>query len=169
MFSFQLICDSNYAITAFNARFPGSVHDSTVFRQSHVCRNFERGKCQFINLLWNTPQWNWCWWMAIYSSTSPHKQLLAIEVLYNITLIINLLVNPFSLQASTRVSLLGIQGTGCHITWWHHTWIPRALIRRGLITLWHEREYVWNKLSEYWGGDLVVYTQSYGWLHWNAP
>jgi hypothetical protein len=43
----MLVCDSNCTILAYDARFPGSIHDSAIFRTSDVhvflSRQFENG------------------------------------------------------------------------------------------------------------------------------
>lgn len=40
----QAVCDSTLKIRDLIARWPGSVHDSTIFNNSHICADFERGK-----------------------------------------------------------------------------------------------------------------------------
>lgn len=37
------MCDADYKFTNIVARWPGSTHDSTVFNNSNVCYQFERG------------------------------------------------------------------------------------------------------------------------------
>ncbi|XP_051506713.1 putative nuclease HARBI1 [Myxocyprinus asiaticus] len=39
----QMVCDSMCHITNVEAKWPGSVHDSRIFRESHLCTLFERG------------------------------------------------------------------------------------------------------------------------------
>uniref|UniRef100_A0A8C2BR91 DDE Tnp4 domain-containing protein n=1 Tax=Cyprinus carpio TaxID=7962 RepID=A0A8C2BR91_CYPCA len=39
----QMVCDSMFHITNVEAKWPGSVHDSRIFRESHLCTLFERG------------------------------------------------------------------------------------------------------------------------------
>ncbi len=39
-----MVCDSMCHITNVEAKWPGSVHDSRIFRESHLCTLFERGK-----------------------------------------------------------------------------------------------------------------------------
>ncbi|XP_045541246.1 putative nuclease HARBI1 [Papilio machaon] len=39
----QVVCDSNLVIRNIIARWPGSVHDSTIFNDSPLCAQFERG------------------------------------------------------------------------------------------------------------------------------
>ncbi|XP_067659418.1 putative nuclease HARBI1 [Haliotis asinina] len=40
----QMCCDANFKITSCNASWPGSVHDSRIFRTSTLCRMFENGQ-----------------------------------------------------------------------------------------------------------------------------
>ncbi|XP_046346885.2 putative nuclease HARBI1 [Haliotis rufescens] len=40
----QMCCDANFCITSCNASWPGSVHDSRIFRTSALCRQFENGQ-----------------------------------------------------------------------------------------------------------------------------
>uniref|UniRef100_A0A3Q2PDQ6 Putative nuclease HARBI1 n=1 Tax=Fundulus heteroclitus TaxID=8078 RepID=A0A3Q2PDQ6_FUNHE len=40
----QMVCDSMHLITNVEAKWPGSVHDSRIFRESHLFTLFERGK-----------------------------------------------------------------------------------------------------------------------------
>uniref|UniRef100_A0A3Q2NTI7 DDE Tnp4 domain-containing protein n=1 Tax=Fundulus heteroclitus TaxID=8078 RepID=A0A3Q2NTI7_FUNHE len=40
----QMMCGSMHLITNVEAKWPGSVHDSRIFRESHLCTLFERGK-----------------------------------------------------------------------------------------------------------------------------
>uniref|UniRef100_A0AAY5K197 Putative nuclease HARBI1 n=1 Tax=Esox lucius TaxID=8010 RepID=A0AAY5K197_ESOLU len=37
----QMVCDSMFHITNVEAKWPGSVHDSRIFRESHLCTLFE--------------------------------------------------------------------------------------------------------------------------------
>ncbi len=39
-----MVCDSMCHIPNVEAKWPGSVHDSRIFRESHLCTLFERGK-----------------------------------------------------------------------------------------------------------------------------
>ncbi len=39
-----MVSDSMCHITNVEAKWPGSVHDSRIFRESHLCTLFERGK-----------------------------------------------------------------------------------------------------------------------------
>jgi len=39
-----MVCDAMFHITNVEAKCPGSVHDSGIFRESHLCTLFERGK-----------------------------------------------------------------------------------------------------------------------------
>ncbi|XP_056589454.1 putative nuclease HARBI1 [Triplophysa dalaica] len=39
----QMVCDSMFHITNVEATWPGSVGDSKIFRESHLCTLFERG------------------------------------------------------------------------------------------------------------------------------
>uniref|UniRef100_A0A3Q2PB11 DDE Tnp4 domain-containing protein n=1 Tax=Fundulus heteroclitus TaxID=8078 RepID=A0A3Q2PB11_FUNHE len=39
----QMVCDSMHLITNVEAKWPGSVHDSRIFRESHLFTLFERG------------------------------------------------------------------------------------------------------------------------------
>ena len=43
-----MICDPNFKIMDIVAKWPGSVHDSRIFRESDVCGRFERGTVQFL-------------------------------------------------------------------------------------------------------------------------
>jgi len=38
------MCDAMFHLTNVEAKWPGSVHDSRIFRESHLCILFERGK-----------------------------------------------------------------------------------------------------------------------------
>ena len=40
---FQMACDSNFCFTNIVAKWPGSVHDASMFRSSHLYHNFENG------------------------------------------------------------------------------------------------------------------------------
>ena len=40
---FQMTCDTNFMATNCVARWPGSCHDSRVFRESTLCHEFENG------------------------------------------------------------------------------------------------------------------------------
>ena len=40
---FQMCCDANFKFTSCNASWPGSVHDSRIFRTSALCLQFENG------------------------------------------------------------------------------------------------------------------------------
>jgi len=40
----QVICDHNYKIQDLVAEWPGSCHDSYIFRNSGICRRFEQGE-----------------------------------------------------------------------------------------------------------------------------
>ncbi|XP_061172373.1 putative nuclease HARBI1 [Saccostrea echinata] len=40
----QMVCDAKFRITSICANWPGSVHDSRIWRESALCRQFERGE-----------------------------------------------------------------------------------------------------------------------------
>ncbi|XP_053378145.1 putative nuclease HARBI1 [Mercenaria mercenaria] len=40
----QMVCDARFRITNMVAKWPGSVHDSRIFRESELCRKFENGE-----------------------------------------------------------------------------------------------------------------------------
>ncbi|XP_055999383.1 putative nuclease HARBI1 [Ostrea edulis] len=40
----QMVCDTNFKFTSVCASWPGSVHDSRIWRESSLCRQFERGE-----------------------------------------------------------------------------------------------------------------------------
>ncbi|XP_062608924.1 putative nuclease HARBI1 [Saccostrea cucullata] len=40
----QMTCDSNFLVTNCVARWPGSCHDSRIFRESKLCEQFENGQ-----------------------------------------------------------------------------------------------------------------------------
>lgn len=42
-FFFQMCCDASFVITSCVAGWPGSMHDSRIFRQSRLCAQFENG------------------------------------------------------------------------------------------------------------------------------
>ncbi|XP_060581016.1 putative nuclease HARBI1 [Ruditapes philippinarum] len=44
MYLFQMVCDSRFRVTNVVAKWPGSVHDSRIFRESELCRKFENGE-----------------------------------------------------------------------------------------------------------------------------
>ncbi|XDV21828.1 hypothetical protein PO909_026848 [Leuciscus waleckii] len=44
----QMVCDSMFHITNVEAKWPGSVHDSRIFRESHLCTLFERAQQYFM-------------------------------------------------------------------------------------------------------------------------
>ncbi|XP_053390061.1 putative nuclease HARBI1 [Mercenaria mercenaria] len=39
-----MVCDARFMITKVVAKWPGSVHDSRIFRESGLCRRFEEGQ-----------------------------------------------------------------------------------------------------------------------------
>ncbi|XP_052087470.1 putative nuclease HARBI1 isoform X1 [Mytilus californianus] len=39
----QMVCDPNFRVTSMCAKWPGSVHDSRIFRTSGLCQQFENG------------------------------------------------------------------------------------------------------------------------------
>ncbi|XP_062580613.1 putative nuclease HARBI1 isoform X2 [Saccostrea cucullata] len=39
-----MVCDANFQFTSVCASWPGSVHDSRIWRESFLCRQFERGE-----------------------------------------------------------------------------------------------------------------------------
>ncbi|XP_062588274.1 putative nuclease HARBI1 [Saccostrea cucullata] len=41
----QAVCDANFRITSICAKWPGSVHDSRIWRESALCQKFENGEC----------------------------------------------------------------------------------------------------------------------------
>ncbi|XP_028665342.2 putative nuclease HARBI1, partial [Erpetoichthys calabaricus] len=45
----QMICDASYLISNVEAKWPGSVHDSRIFKESHLYRTFEQGNNVIIN------------------------------------------------------------------------------------------------------------------------
>lgn len=47
----QMCCDDKFIITSCNASWPGSVHDSRVFRSSNLCAQFESGMWKSFVLL----------------------------------------------------------------------------------------------------------------------
>lgn len=49
-----MVCDSMCHITNVEAKWPGSVHDSTIFRESGLCTLFERGKKKRLILIFHT-------------------------------------------------------------------------------------------------------------------
>ncbi|XP_061164358.1 putative nuclease HARBI1 [Saccostrea echinata] len=46
----QMICGPDFSITNVVAKWPGSVHDSRIFKESALCREFENGHVQGILL-----------------------------------------------------------------------------------------------------------------------
>lgn len=52
-FHLQMTCDHECMITSLDAKWPGSVHDSRIFRESVLCQRFEEGK---LHLVQNTVQ-----------------------------------------------------------------------------------------------------------------
>ncbi|XP_052259894.1 putative nuclease HARBI1 isoform X3 [Dreissena polymorpha] len=40
----QMICDPQFLITDVVVKWPGSVHDSRIFRESSICAKFENGQ-----------------------------------------------------------------------------------------------------------------------------
>ncbi|XP_025764329.1 putative nuclease HARBI1 isoform X1 [Oreochromis niloticus] len=50
----QMVCDSMCHITNVEAKWPGSVHDSRIFRESGLCTLFERGKKKRLILICHT-------------------------------------------------------------------------------------------------------------------
>ena len=44
-----MICDSTCLITNVEAKWPGSVHDSRIFRESTLCHSFEQGIANLIS------------------------------------------------------------------------------------------------------------------------
>ena len=41
--SFQMVCDPNFRITSLCARWPGSTHDSRIWKTSSLSQKFENG------------------------------------------------------------------------------------------------------------------------------
>ena len=39
-----MVCDAHYKVTSLVTSWPGTTHDSRVFRQSILCQQFEAGK-----------------------------------------------------------------------------------------------------------------------------
>lgn len=54
----QAVCDSNLKIRDIIARWPGSVHDCTIFNNSHLCADFERRKYGNYHLLGDSGYYN---------------------------------------------------------------------------------------------------------------
>ncbi len=48
---FQIICDSDCIIRDVEARWPGSTHDSLMWRHSELCHDVDNGKYQGLQLL----------------------------------------------------------------------------------------------------------------------
>ncbi|XP_062583945.1 putative nuclease HARBI1 [Saccostrea cucullata] len=46
----QMMCDARFKIRDVVAKWPGSVHDSRIFRESHLCRVMEEGQLQGVLL-----------------------------------------------------------------------------------------------------------------------
>ncbi|VDI37838.1 Hypothetical predicted protein [Mytilus galloprovincialis] len=42
-FFLKMVCDPNFRVTSLCAKWPGSVHDSRIFRTSGLCQQFENG------------------------------------------------------------------------------------------------------------------------------
>ena len=40
----QMVCGPDFRISKIVAKWPGSVHDSRIFKESLLCREFESGK-----------------------------------------------------------------------------------------------------------------------------
>lgn len=51
-FFLKMVCDPNFRVTSLCAKWPGSVHDSRIFRTSGLCQQFENGNlisfCLFL-------------------------------------------------------------------------------------------------------------------------
>ncbi|XP_061166251.1 putative nuclease HARBI1 [Saccostrea echinata] len=45
-----MVCDPNFRITSLYAGWPGSCHDSRIWRTSNLCQKFETGMCDGILL-----------------------------------------------------------------------------------------------------------------------
>lgn len=54
----QAVCDASLKIRDLIVRWPGSVHDSTIFNNSHLCADFERGKYSPYHLLGDSGYFN---------------------------------------------------------------------------------------------------------------
>ncbi|XP_023240575.1 putative nuclease HARBI1, partial [Centruroides sculpturatus] len=48
----QIVCDSNIKIISINAKFPGSAHDSFIWKSCHLRRAFIEGRIQTNNNAW---------------------------------------------------------------------------------------------------------------------
>lgn len=48
-----MTCDAKFHITSCVAKWPGSVHDSRIFRDSQLCSSFENGQLWFLILMIN--------------------------------------------------------------------------------------------------------------------
>ena len=54
-----MICDGNYRITNCVAKWPGSVHDSRIYRESSISHAFENGNFFSSNLFLENYIHNW--------------------------------------------------------------------------------------------------------------
>lgn len=54
----QVVCDAKLKIRDIIARWPGSVHDCTIFNNSHLCADFERGAYRNYLLLGDSGYYN---------------------------------------------------------------------------------------------------------------
>ncbi|KAK0133282.1 putative nuclease HARBI1 [Merluccius polli] len=48
---FQMTCDHQLMVTSVDAKWPGSVHDSRIFRDSTLCQQFLQGVAQYTRSL----------------------------------------------------------------------------------------------------------------------
>jgi len=54
-----MICDAKFNILNVVAKWPGSVHDSRVFRESSVCRYLQTGQYILLRITqFSTKKWN---------------------------------------------------------------------------------------------------------------
>lgn len=54
----QVVCDASLKIRDIIARWPGSVHDCTIFNNSHLCAEFEMGRYRNYHLLGDSGYYN---------------------------------------------------------------------------------------------------------------
>ncbi|XP_056104451.1 putative nuclease HARBI1 [Rhinichthys klamathensis goyatoka] len=50
----QVICDATHLITNVEAKWPGSVHDARMFRESSLCHKFQQGMFSSMVTCWGT-------------------------------------------------------------------------------------------------------------------
>lgn len=61
-----MICDSTCLITNVEAKWPGSVHDSRIFRESTLCHSFEQGIANLMSFR------NWLFYVEVIQHCSYH-------------------------------------------------------------------------------------------------